>query len=46
MGKEFNRDNGEVETIQLMRSDPEKVQRYHVLPAEISGIKTKKTTTR
>merc|ERR1712194_836549 len=38
MGEKFDWENYEVETIQVVRSEPEKVQRDHVVPAEIPGI--------
>ena len=41
MGDKFDWDNDKVETIQVVRSDPEKVQRDHIVPAEIPGIKIK-----
>ena len=38
MGEKFDWENDEVETLQVVRSEPEKVQRDHVVPAEIPGI--------
>ena len=38
MGEKFDWENDEVETLQVVRSEPEKVQRDHVVPAEILGI--------
>ena len=39
MGEKFDWENDKVETLQVARSEPEKVQRDHVVPAEIPGIK-------
>ena len=38
MGEKFDWENDEVKTIQVVRSEPEKVQRDHVVPSEIPGI--------
>ena len=38
MGEKFDWENDKVETIQVVRSEPEKVQRDHVVPSEIPGI--------
>jgi hypothetical protein len=38
MSEKFDWDNDEVETIQVVRSDSEKVQRDQVAPIEIPGI--------
>ena len=37
MGEKFDWENDKVETLQVVRSEPEKVQRDHVVPAEIPG---------
>ena len=39
MGEKFDWENDKVETIKVVRSDPEKAQRNHVVPAKILGIK-------
>ena len=39
LGEKFDWENDKVKTIQVVRSDPEKVQRDHAVPAEIPGIK-------
>jgi len=38
MGERFDWENDKVNTLQVVRSEPEKVQRDHVVPAEIPGI--------
>ena len=39
MGEKFDWENDEVGTIQVVRTDPKKVNRDHVVSAEIPGIK-------
>jgi hypothetical protein len=39
LGKQFEWDNDEVEDLQVVMNEPEKVQRDHGVPAEIPGIK-------
>ena len=38
MAEKFDWEHDEVETLQVMRSDPEKIQRDHIVPAEIPEI--------
>ena len=41
LGEQFDWDNTEVKELQVVRSEPDKVQRDHIVPVEITGIKIK-----